>query len=230
MPSHTAQEQPPAPYYYTDGQNHRLILRAEVSEPDRRPYVWAEAENLALGGDVVSVWLTIEQAAGLDAMLAQAATSDESSGAKRQYRAVDQAGDVLGVRLGSTWTVFEVTRKANDDEEAATVRVVTLTGRLPELRKALAAAAEDAQQRATGDVQELAVVPVPKPRILTPGEHDRAWHAIEGAAGEPGADPGTILTAVLAALDIQPPSAEDEQAASAELRDRLANGTPRHGR
>ncbi|WP_335936653.1 hypothetical protein [Streptomyces sp. PTD5-9] len=44
-------------------------------------------------------------------------------------------------------------------------------------------------------------------RTLTEAEHHRAWHAIEGAAGEPGADPGTILAAVLAALDITAPDA-----------------------
>jgi len=52
----------------------------------------------------------------------------------------------------------------------------------------------------------------PARRVLTPNEHDRAWHAIEGAAGEPGADPGTILNAVLHALRIEAPTAEDEQA------------------
>jgi hypothetical protein len=51
-------------------------------------------------------------------------------------------------------------------------------------------------------------------RVLTPNEHDRAWHAIEGAAGDPGADPGTVLNAVLRALRIDAPTAEDEQAAS----------------
>ncbi|MGW1938992.1 hypothetical protein [Streptomyces goshikiensis] len=46
----------------------------------------------------------------------------------------------------------------------------------------------------------------PVPRRLTEAEHDRAWHAIEGAAGEDGADPGTVLAAVLRALDIDPPA------------------------
>ncbi|MGW7786008.1 hypothetical protein [Streptomyces tricolor] len=45
------------------------------------------------------------------------------------------------------------------------------------------------------------------PRTLTEAEHGRAWHAIEGAAGEEGADPGTVLNAVLAALGINPPPA-----------------------
>ncbi|MFE1206374.1 hypothetical protein ACFW5V_32325 [Streptomyces sp. NPDC058762] len=64
--------------------------------------------------------------------------------------------------------------------------------------------------------------PASRPRrVLTPGEHDRAWHAIEGAAGTPGADPGTILNAVLGALDIQAPSAEDWQAAREDLHRRV---------
>lgn len=42
-------------------------------------------------------------------------------------------------------------------------------------------------------------------RVLTELEHDAAWHAIEGTAGEEGADPGTVLNAVLAALNIDPP-------------------------
>ncbi|MFF9901333.1 hypothetical protein [Streptomyces longispororuber] len=80
--------------------------------------------------------------------------------------------------------------------------------------------------------QRVDVVQEPCPRVLTPGEHDRAWHAIEGAAGAPGADPETILQAVLAALHIQPPSEEDWQAARTELHSRLdaRHGTPRRGR
>jgi hypothetical protein len=54
-------------------------------------------------------------------------------------------------------------------------------------------------------------------RTLTPDEHTRAWHAIEGTAGEPGADPGTVLAAVLRVLDIDaPPSALTEQPATTE--------------
>ncbi|MFF8467935.1 hypothetical protein [Streptomyces griseus] len=54
----------------------------------------------------------------------------------------------------------------------------------------------------------------PARRRLTPNEHDRAWHAIEGSAGEPGADPDTILNAVLHALRIDIPTPAEEQAAS----------------
>jgi hypothetical protein len=217
-----ALEQPTHPYGYTDGQNHRLELLTAIGVT-KRPYVRVEAENLAIGGDFVSMWLTIEQAAELDAALEQASAYDAPLRTRREYRATDHTGDTLTVTPGSTWTTFDVTRQASDDYEAATVRVVVLTGRLPELRNALHAATQHAQQRATGGT-------VPPPRVLTPGEHDRAWHAIEGAAGQPGADPGTILSAVLAALNIQAPSAEDEQAASAALRGRLASRTPHRGR
>ncbi|MFE2973311.1 hypothetical protein [Streptomyces sp. NPDC059258] len=58
----------------------------------------------------------------------------------------------------------------------------------------------------------------PARRRLTPREHDRAWHAIEGSAGEPGADPGTVLAAVLHALRIDAPTAAEEQAASPSRR------------
>ncbi|MFJ3173770.1 hypothetical protein ACIPJK_23725 [Streptomyces roseus] len=55
--------------------------------------------------------------------------------------------------------------------------------------------------------------PAPARRRLTELEHTAAWHAIEGAAGEEGADPGTVLAAVLRALNIDPPEV-DEMAAS----------------
>lgn len=45
-------------------------------------------------------------------------------------------------------------------------------------------------------------------RTLTPNEYSAAWHAVEGAAGEEGADPGTVLHAVLERLGIDTPPAE----------------------
>jgi hypothetical protein len=42
-------------------------------------------------------------------------------------------------------------------------------------------------------------------RVLTLGEYDAAWHAVEGSAGEEGADPGTVLHAVLDRLGIDVP-------------------------
>jgi hypothetical protein len=42
-------------------------------------------------------------------------------------------------------------------------------------------------------------------RQLTESEYSSAWHAVEGAAGEDGADPGTILHAVLNRLGIALP-------------------------
>lgn len=43
----------------------------------------------------------------------------------------------------------------------------------------------------------------PSRRALTPNEYDAAWHAVEGAAGEEGADPGTVLHAILNRLGIE---------------------------
>lgn len=50
-------------------------------------------------------------------------------------------------------------------------------------------------------------------RRLTAAEHDAAWHAIEGTAAEEGADPDTVLNAVLAALGIDPPAVTAEAGA-----------------
>lgn len=47
--------------------------------------------------------------------------------------------------------------------------------------------------------------PLAARRRLTENEHSAAWHAIEGTAAEEGADPGTVLNAVLRALNIDPP-------------------------
>lgn len=44
-------------------------------------------------------------------------------------------------------------------------------------------------------------------RTLTESEYNAAWHAVEGAAGEEGADPGTVLHAVLDRLGINLPPA-----------------------
>ncbi len=69
------------------------------------------------------------------------------------------------------------------------------------------------------EIRRLQTEPAqPTRRVLTPNEHDRAWHAVEGAAGTPGADPDTILNAVLHALRIEAPTAEDEQARCGKCR------------
>lgn len=44
-------------------------------------------------------------------------------------------------------------------------------------------------------------------RRLTQREYSAVWHAVEGAAGEEGADPGTVLHAVLERLGIDTPTA-----------------------
>src|SRR5438874_6405881 len=61
----------------------------------------------------------------------------------------------------------------------------------------------EADQLAGTDVPALlAEVRRLRARTLTAGEYNAAWHAVEGAAGEEGADPGTVLHAVLDRLGI----------------------------
>lgn len=62
---------------------------------------------------------------------------------------------------------------------------------------AFAAAARAAVPALAAEVRRL------RARQLTPGEYNAAWHAVEGAAGEEGADPGTVLHAVLDRLGIE---------------------------
>jgi hypothetical protein len=124
------------PYTYTDAQDHRLALMT-TSDAHGRPYVWVEAEDLAIGGDVTSVWLTIEQAALLDDALAGGVSASFT----------DHTGDYLATGPGDPHTVITVTRSRDEDDDPAEVRVVLLTARVPEVRAALAATAERAQQR-----------------------------------------------------------------------------------
>ncbi|MGA5489605.1 hypothetical protein ACPCK1_17835 [Streptomyces pseudogriseolus] len=122
------------PYAYTDAQNHRLTFRPTTGATGRQ-YVWVDAENLAVGGATASAWLTIEQARALDLTLANRFAAEFT----------DHMGDTLGVRPADDFTPFEVTRAGDDDEGPETVRVVVLTGRLPEVRLALAAVADQAE-------------------------------------------------------------------------------------
>jgi hypothetical protein len=55
---------------------------------------------------------------------------------------------------------------------------------------------------ALGLITSKAEVDRLRARTLTASEYNTAWHAIEGAAGEEGADPGTVLHAVLDRLGI----------------------------
>lgn len=52
-------------------------------------------------------------------------------------------------------------------------------------------------------------------RRLTQREYSAAWHAVEGAAGEEGADPATVLNAVLDRLGIDAPASPADGAIEA---------------
>lgn len=51
-------------------------------------------------------------------------------------------------------------------------------------------------------------------RRLTQIEYSAAWHAVEGAAGEEGSDPATVLHAVLERLGIDTPTARASEEAA----------------
>lgn len=122
-------------YAYTDGHGHRIQLLTAY-DIGNRPYVWVEAEDLAIGGAYASMWLTIEQVALMgDALDTRTSASF-----------TDHTGDFLVIEPGDPHTVITVTRDPGDDDPGV-VRVVVLTVRLPELRAALRATAERAQQR-----------------------------------------------------------------------------------
>jgi hypothetical protein len=125
------------PFSYTDPQNHRVELLAAIGP--RRPYVLCQAENLAPGGDTVTVCLPTAEARTLVDRLNQQAP----------YEFTDQTGAMLRVEPADDWTRFTFVREARqEDGQSDTVPVVILTGRLPEVASALRAEvgrAEDKQ-------------------------------------------------------------------------------------
>ncbi|MFJ6319681.1 hypothetical protein ACIQJW_26725 [Streptomyces californicus] len=104
----------------------------------------------------------------------------------------------------------------------AVLGIIGTEARLPQTISGVYRAADHLRRlagEAAAGVQPPTTTEARSPRRrLTPTEHDRAWHAIEGSAGEPGADPDTILNAVLYALRIDAPTAAEEQAASPSRR------------
>ena len=128
----------PAPYSYTDAQNHRLTLApvwgvaGTLTGVAGTRHVKVEAEDLTIGGPVTNVWLKADQAAALGRHLTL----------RVGCQMTDAAGDMLTVTVADDVTTFDVARVPVDsfDGDPATVRVVVLTGRLPEVRRALTAA------------------------------------------------------------------------------------------
>ena len=116
------------PYVYTDAQNNLLTVHRSATDASGTPYVWIEAEDLAIGGHLVSVWLPIGQGAALERAL--------HAGAAFQF--TDHTGDMLRAEPAEPWTPITLTRNPGDDEPGA-VRVVILSSRLPELRAAIRA-------------------------------------------------------------------------------------------
>lgn len=124
------------PYSYTDPQNHQMQLLA-TTRP-RGPYVSCKAENLALGGDTVTVILPAVKARALADHLDKLAV----------YEFIDVSGNMLRAEPAHDWTRFTfVGDTRQEDGPAGTVPVVVLTGRLPEVARALRAQAERAERK-----------------------------------------------------------------------------------
>ncbi|MFI1701444.1 hypothetical protein ACH419_36565 [Streptomyces bobili] len=133
------------PYSYIDPQNHRMQFLA-VTRP-RGPYVSCEAEKLTVGGDSVAVSLPAAWTRVLADHLDRLAF----------YEFIDGSGAMLRVEPAHPWTRFTFAHDAReddareDDEPSAAVSVIVLTGRLPEVARALNAGAEraESEQRTT---------------------------------------------------------------------------------
>lgn len=118
------------PFEYVDAHDQRIIINNKTTDARDQPYAWFQAEDLAIGGAMVNVWLPVAELERLDAALA----------ARAGFEFTDHTGDSITVASGAEdWTVFTFTRCPDDedDEEPTTVRVVVLTARVPQLRAAL---------------------------------------------------------------------------------------------
>lgn len=154
---------------YIDAHDHSLRFLTTTGG-EEQPFVWVQAENLALGGEVTNVWLTPDQARELDGALVRAVGCE----------LVDHTGDRLVVREGDDFTVFEVTRTANDDEDGATVRVVVLSARVHEIRALLAVAVDKAAglQRPANSLLDVARVAAADMFEAEVGERRPMWRVI----------------------------------------------------
>jgi hypothetical protein len=158
------------PYSYTDPQSHRVQLLATT-----RPcglFVSCEAENLAPGGDTVTV--------SLPAIKARALADNLDK--RCPYQFADVSGNMLSVETADDWSTFTFVRDSGqDDEPSGTVPVVVLTGRLPEVARALRAEVERAEhkQHAAEDRAQYCVGAAI--------DHDETGVCNHGSTGQPQA-------------------------------------------
>src|ERR1051325_9792234 len=110
---------------------------------------------------------------------------------------------------------WELMVHAREDVPALLAEVCRLPDRVAELEEQM-----DRWRRTAYRVACTHEPDADAPRTLTEGEYSAAWHAVEGAAGEEGADPATVLHAVRARLGIArpgtaPPAEEQQPTAEA---------------
>ncbi|AVH58403.1 MULTISPECIES: hypothetical protein [Streptomyces] len=182
-------------YAYADAQNHKVAI--EPASSGR--HIAVHADDLAIGGAHVDVWVPFDEVR----QLADALTDGAA------YEHTDHMGDRLAVEPFANWTTFELTRcREDDDEEPTTVRVAVLSARLPKLRAALTAATEEQPPADEEQAQQ------PR-RILTEDEYEAAYAAARRAFGRytfgtvsPAVD--EAVTAALATVGILTPAPEAE--------------------
>lgn len=116
-----------------------------------------------------------------------------------------QLDEIAGRTNAGSWGVYEYGNDGSVTDITAEVRRLRARHAAPEATSAPLAASQPSEAPAEPETAtEAPTGRVGDPRrTLTPNEYDSAWHAVEGAAGEEGADPGTVLHAVLNRLGIE---------------------------
>jgi hypothetical protein len=117
-------------YKYVDAQNCQLVVKRAPSGA----HMAVHADDLAIGGEHVDVWLPADEARNFAAAITE----------RTEFECSDNMGDKLAMALpAEDWTVFTFTRAPReDDEEPATVRLVFLSARLPQLGRAITTVAD----------------------------------------------------------------------------------------
>ncbi|MFF1678780.1 hypothetical protein ACFVYG_22405 [Streptomyces sp. NPDC058256] len=229
------------PYSYTDPQNHRMQILA-TTHP-RGPYVSCEAENLALGGEMVTVSLPAVKARALADHLGRLAP----------YEFIDVSGNMLRVEPAHDWTRVTFVRDTRQDSgPSGTVPVIVLTGRLPEVARVLRAGAERAErkQHAAEDQAQYCVgaaIDHDETGVCTHGPAEQAGRAVDLSAllahvaaqlPAPDADATTVDVVAETLLSEDRPADAQQAAAAAryllacharELAEALCAEAGRHG-
>ncbi|MDX3214551.1 hypothetical protein PV318_03195 [Streptomyces sp. ME02-6991-2B] len=118
-----------ATFTHTDENDHRLTVRHRTPAAGV-PVVDVEAEDLAIGGAITSVWLD----------LADAASLADALDARRDTEFTDRSGDTMTTSHLAACATVLVTEYGGDEEPPRTVAVVVPAGHLAALAAGIRAA------------------------------------------------------------------------------------------